>query len=88
MLESSGHAAETERSSRSEPLTEEEAQGLLSEVSRTLVCRGRKTVELGEGDATTADLKGPTGSFRAPMLRVDDTLVVGFNREAIAALFR
>jgi len=54
---------------------------LLGAVDKVLICRGQTTVELAPGAARTDDLRGPTGGFRAPLLHVDDTLIVGFNRE-------
>lgn len=87
MLTEAGYEPEIERSSRKEPLTEREASALLEGVRRVVVFRGRKAVEITSGEATARDLKGPTGNFRAPLLRVDDTLIVGFNRDRLSALF-
>lgn len=39
---------------------------------------------MAAAEAVPDDFKGPTGNFRAPLLHVDDTLVVGFNRQALA----
>jgi len=36
--------------------------------------------------AELADLKGPTGNYRAPMLLVDSTLVAGFSPIVLAEL--
>lgn len=87
MLESAGAEPERERSTRLDPLTEAEAKKLLSIVAKVVVCRGRKRLEMEPDKADTGDLKGPTGNFRAPMLHVDDTLVVGFHRETLAEIF-
>lgn len=87
MLAAAGCVPECERSSRTEPLTEPEAQTLLRTLEKVVICRGRKTLELGAGETKTDDLKGPTGGFRAPLLHLDDTLVVGFNRDVLTDLF-
>ncbi len=87
MLDSVGSAPETERSSKAEPLTETEAEGLLEVVERLVICRGRAIREIEAGKAVLDDLKGPTGKYRAPLVQVGDTLIVGFNREALARFF-
>ena len=87
MLEKAGVMPERERSTRSDPLTEGEASRLVSSVRKVVICRGRKRLEIDSDQAGSEDLKGPTGNFRAPMLHIDDTLVVGFHRETLAKLF-
>lgn len=86
MLEGAGRTPETERSSRKEPLSEADAQAILSESKRVIVCRGRKTVESAAHETNLDDLKGPTGNYRAPILLLDDTLLVGFNQQKLADL--
>lgn len=86
MLESADLAAEIERSSKASPLAEADAREILRSVSRVVVCRGRKTTEIPAGDASPKDLTGPTGSIRAPLVVADDTLLVGFNQEALEEL--
>lgn len=60
---------------------------------RLIVAKGKKvtTVELratSPADAALAALMlGPTGNLRAPTIRVGQTLVVGYNDEAFAAIF-
>jgi arsenate reductase-like glutaredoxin family protein len=51
-----------------------------------VVCRGRKTVEIPAADAKAKDLSGPTGNIRAPLVVAGDTLLVGFNQEALEEL--
>lgn len=74
------------RASRSQPITDEDAKALLASVSRVIVAKGKKTVELKASEASPGDLCGPTGNFRAPMVRNGKTLLVGFNEEALRAL--
>ena len=76
----------TERAARKEPLTDKEAHSLLAQVSRVSVAKGRKSVEMKAADVKLADLKGPTGNYRAPMIRKGKRLLVGFNAEALATL--
>lgn len=86
MLKAHAATVAEERSSRAEPLTDREARELLRSVERVVVARGQKTVEIGAGSAKPADLKGPTGNYRAPLVRRGKTLLVGFNREALEDL--
>jgi len=86
VLVAAGLEPETERSSRTAPLGDADAQAILRSVKKVVVCRGRKTVEMPGARAGLDDLKGPTGNFRAPLLHFDDTLLVGFNRQALEQL--
>lgn len=86
MLEAADLVPETERSSRAAPLRDVDAQAILRSVKTVVVCRGRKTLEMPGARAGLDDLKGPTGNFRAPLLHLDDTLLVGFNRQALDKL--
>jgi len=75
-----------ERSSRKEPLTDKEARALLAKASQVIVAKGKKSTVLAAGKVGPADLKGPTGNYRAPMILKDKTLLVGFNAEALEAV--
>ena len=75
-----------ERSARKAPLTDREAQQWLNRVDRVLVGRGRSLLELAGTDASLADLKGPTGNYRAPLVVSGRTLLVGWNQAALEAL--
>lgn len=86
MLDRRKLTPEEERNSRKDPLTEEEAQKLIEDASRVLVAKGRKINEIPPSEATTDDLKGPTGNFRAPILVLGDTLLVGFHGETLEEL--
>lgn len=74
------------RNARKEPLSDEEAQALLEAVTTVIVARGKTFAELPAGQATIADLKGPTGNYRAPMLRKGKTLLVGFHAGTLERL--
>lgn len=86
MLRAKGTTVAEERSSRKAPLTDAEAGRLLAGVERVIVARGRQRRELPAREATLDDLRGPTGSFRAPILRIGTTLVVGFDPEGLDEL--
>ena len=72
-----------ERSSRKEPLSDKEARELLKKVGKVIVARGKKSIVLPADKAGPADLRGPSGNYRAPMIRKGRTLVVGFNSEIL-----
>lgn len=86
MLDAKGADVRRERNSRKEPLSDAEARELLGRATKVVVAQGRKTKELAAGEAGPADLRGPTGSYRAPMLLKGRTLIVGFNAEALDRL--
>lgn len=86
MLDDRGVKVKEERQSRKAPLTEADARRLLSSVSRVVLARGKSRREIAARDAVPDDLKGPTGAFRAPMVRRGKTLLVGFSREELEKL--
>lgn len=86
MLESKPRKPEDERSTSARPLTTEEAAALLTSVETVLIARGRKLEEHSATRVVPTDLLGPTGKFRAPMVVVDQTLLVGFHAETLEAL--
>jgi arsenate reductase-like glutaredoxin family protein len=75
-----------ERNSRKEPLSDKEARALIASVSKVIVAKGKKFEELPASKANIAHLKGPTGNYRAPMVRKGKTLLVGFHAEALESL--
>jgi hypothetical protein len=75
-----------ERSTRRSPLSDAEARALLAAVDEVLVARGRVIARLPAKRARLADLRGPTGKYRAPMLRRGRTLLVGLHAEALGRL--
>jgi hypothetical protein len=64
------------------------ALGLARSAKRVVVGRGHKVVTFDmqkdppDDDTPAAQLLGPTGSLKAPALRIGDTLLVGFAEEA------
>lgn len=76
-----------ERSTR-KPLSEEEVKALLSSVEEVVIAKGKSSRRLKATEASPADLRGPTGNFRAPMLRRGKTLLVGFNEPALLEILR
>jgi hypothetical protein len=85
VLEQQGTKVATERSTR-DPMSETEVRALLREVSEVVIARGRKAERRPAKQVRPADLKGPTGNFRAPMVRKGRTLLVGFHPETLAEL--
>lgn len=67
-------------------MTDEDARTLLASVSKVLVSKGKKILEKKPEETSLDDLRGPTGNFRAPMLRNGKTLLVGFHPEALREL--
>ena len=70
--------AET-RPSKTRPLSDADVKALLASVEEVVIAKGKAQRRLAAKDATPDDLKGPTGSYRAPMLKKGKTLVVGFS---------
>ncbi len=83
MLESHDVAVVQERSSRQAPLDEADARALLRSVSTVWIARGRKVEEHPAKSLSPDDLKGPTGNYRAPIVRRGKTLLVGLHRETL-----
>ena len=77
-----------ERSSKSAPMTDADVKALLAAVDEVVIAKGKKAVTLAAKEATLDDLKGPTGNYRAPMLRVGKKLLVGFHPDTLEALLR
>jgi hypothetical protein len=75
-----------ERSSRKQPLTDAEVKALLAAVDEVIVARGRRAERIPARQARPADLKGPTGAYRAPLVRRGRTLLVGFHGESLEEL--
>ena len=83
MLESSGAEVGELKQSRREPLSDEGARDLLASVDVVVVVRGKARREIPAREASLDDLRGPSGSFRAPILRIGRRLLVGFQKEAL-----
>lgn len=86
MLDQHGCELKEDRNSRKLPLSDREARALIASVGRVVVARGKKSEVLPAKEARIADLKGPTGNYRAPMLRKGKTLLVGFHAETLESL--
>jgi hypothetical protein len=67
-------------------MTDEDARTLLASVSKVMVAKGKRILEQKAEETTLDDLRGPTGNFRAPMLRNGKTLLVGFHPDALRTL--
>ena len=65
-----------------------DVKALLASVDEVVVARGKKAVASPAKAIGLDDLKGPTGNYRAPMLRVGRKLLVGFHPESLDALLR
>lgn len=63
-----------------------DVKALLASVDEVVVAKGKKAVTLSSKEATLDGLKGPTGNYRAPMLRVGRKLLVGFHPETLETL--
>ena len=75
MLEAKKVSVRNERNSRKEPITDREARELLAAVGKVVLAKGKKSSVLDASKAKLSDLKGPTGNYRAPMVRRGKTLL-------------
>ncbi len=88
MLDRTGTAVKEERASKQAPLADAEVKALIASVATVRIARGRKILERPSAETKPADLKGPTGNYRAPMIRRGKVLLVGFNPEALGELLK
>ena len=79
-------ATVAEERSTKQPLSTAEVRTLLAGVETVVIARGRRVERIPARKVKPADLKGPTGGFRAPMLQCGRTLLVGFHPDSLAAL--
>lgn len=86
MLERTGSDVAEERNSRKQALDDEGAQALIDQVELVIIAKGKKVREVAASEAALDDLKGPTGNYRAPILRIGDRLLVGFNADKLEEL--
>ena len=86
MLEKSKSGVDEERPARSRPLTDADAKALLKEVDVVTLARGKTARTLPAREVSLDDLRGPTGNFRAPMLRAGRRLLVGWHEESLREL--
>jgi hypothetical protein len=73
----------SERPAKKSPLTEADVSALLGAVDEVVITRGKALRRLKAAEASPEDLRGPTGNFRAPMLRRGKTLLVGFSEPTL-----
>jgi arsenate reductase-like glutaredoxin family protein len=63
------------------------------EAHRLVAAKGKKVTTLDLQTAPPADdvlvglMLGPTGNLRAPLMRVGQTILVGYNDQAFTAIF-
>lgn len=86
VLEELGLSPREVRSSGKAPLTDPDVRQLLAQVDTVIVARGKAERTLAAKDATLDDLRGPTGGFRAPIVRRGRTLLVGFSEVLLRRL--
>jgi hypothetical protein len=86
VLEKTKARVSEERSSRAAPMQDADVRALLASVDEVVVARGKKAVAAAAKAVSLDDLKGPTGNYRAPMLRVGRRLLVGFHPETLSTL--
>ena len=88
MLTARRASVKEERNSRKEPFSEAEVKKLIASVNTVTIAKGKKSVTWKSAEVGPADLRGPTGNFRAPMIRKGKTLLVGFSEEQLTRLLR
>lgn len=72
-----------ERSARKDPFSDKDVRELLKKVTTVVIAKGKKSNRLAAKKVKLADLKGPTGNYRAPIVHRGKTLVVGFSPETL-----
>ena len=79
-----------ERVSASRKLGRSDARALAEAASRIIVAKGRNVRQFeprgAPDDAVLDAMVGATGNLRAPLLRVDKTLLVGFDADSYAGV--
>lgn len=63
-------------------------KALLAAVDEVVIAKGKAVRAVAAKDVALDDLKGPTGNYRAPMLRVGKKLLVGFHPVTLESLLR
>ncbi len=86
MLDRSKADVRDERPSKTRPLSDEDAKLLLAGVDTVTLARGKSARTISAREASLDDLRGPTGNFRAPMLRIGRRLLVGWHEESLREL--
>lgn len=86
MLEKSKSRVSDERPSKSRPLSDADAKALLAGVDVVTIAKGKASRTVPARDVALADLRGPTGNFRAPMVKIGRRLLVGWHEETLREL--
>ncbi len=86
MLSAQQTSVREERSTKKAPLSDDEARALLAAADTVVIARGKRAEKRAAREVGLDDLKGPTGNYRAPILRRGRTLLVGFHPESLAEL--
>ncbi|MGA7991810.1 MAG: hypothetical protein WCC53_10295 [Thermoanaerobaculia bacterium] len=86
MLDKKKADVRDERPSKSRPLSDADAKALLSGVDTVTLAKGKSARTLPAREVSLNDLRGPTGNFRAPMLRVGRRLLVGWHEDSLREL--
>lgn len=86
MLEKTKAEVASERPSKTRPFTDADVKALLAEVETVTLARGKSVRTLPSREVSPDDLRGPTGSFRAPMVQVGRRLLVGWHEETLRGL--
>jgi hypothetical protein len=86
VLDKSKTEIRTERPSKTRPLSDADAKALLAEVDSVTIARGKSARTLPARETALDDLRGPTGNFRAPIVRVGRRLLVGWHEESLRDL--
>ena len=75
----------------SRKLQAEDARTLLTSADRLIVMKGKQVAEFdltaGIPDGAVEAMLGPTGNLRAPTIRTDRLLLVGFNDQVFNEVF-
>ncbi len=79
MLDAGEVAVLQDRNSRKEAMSDADARKLLASADTVIIARGKASRTIPASQTKLADLRGPTGNFRAPMIRKGRTLLVGFS---------
>lgn len=77
-----------ERSAKAAPMKDADVKALLASVDEVVVAKGKKAVASAARSVAPDDLRGPTGNYRAPMVRVGRKLLVGFHPDTLESLLK
>ena len=71
------------RVSKSNPMSDKDVRALLKEVDDVVIAKGKTARTVPAREVKLDELLGPTGNFRAPMVRIGRRLLVGFHEETL-----